>query len=158
MKTTVFRPVCASGVVKFMQLSRGMDVFLDVYGRLDSASGSGSVVSATMLRNEYHLKSKPAINPSLPYTPSSNLSQDWWFNAVSEADSEINIFLKQEDGKVFLCADSFVVKMIEVRTFEEVPAPVIAMFGEPYNTIKTVRGDGCLRPERTWTIHELQQA
>ena len=153
MTTEIYRPRTAAGVVKYMELTHSMNVYIDVYLQLPTVNHQGELLACTMCRNEYHLMSHGDLaNLALTsdYTPSADLNTDWWFNAVNEAGSELDIFLQTDGGKVYLCAESTAALLMVVRNFEPGrEIPVDSMAGMPYSAIHIERDDTtCLRPAR----------
>ena len=153
MTTEIYRPINAAGVVKYMELTHSMNVLIDVYVLLPTVEYNGNLTACTMCHNEYHLMSHGnLVNLALTsdYTPSADLNDDWWFNAVNESGSELDIFLQTDGGKVYLCAESTAALLMVVRNFEPShEIPVETMHSMPYSAIHIERDDTtCLRPAR----------
>ena len=145
-KKVIFKPVCSSGTVKYALIDESVDfeVHIEVFVQLPTVTFNGTQVDAHMCRNEYYLKR----NPDNDIT---EWNQKWWFSAVDERGSQLNIFLKHEDNQTFLCAESTAAAVMVVRALSSGGAiPFDAYEGEPYSVIKVTRGTDVdtLRPRR----------
>jgi hypothetical protein len=141
----LFKPVCASGTIKYALIDESVDieVHIEVFVQLPTVNYQGEQVDAHMCRNEYYLKKNPD-------TSITSWNDKWWFSAVNESGSQLNIFLKHEDNQTFLCAESTAAAVMVVRSLKpDAAIPMTSLYGEPYNTIKVTRGTtDTIRPSR----------
>ncbi|MBR6248802.1 MAG: hypothetical protein IKQ89_07375 [Muribaculaceae bacterium] len=83
----LFKPVCASGTVKYAIIDENVDfeVHIEVFVQLPTVNYQGEQVDAHMCRNEYYLKKNPD-------TSITSWNDKWWFSAVNESGSQLMNF------------------------------------------------------------------
>ena len=140
--------------LKYFKLLHNVDVLIDVYMHLPTVADDGTVESITMCRNQYFLKYNGTLGDASPLP--ATLGNNWWFTAVNEAGSELNIFLhavtgsaNTEDDGIYLCAESTAAVMMEIHSL--IPgrqAAVQTMQDADYSDLHVTRDTTSQRPVR----------
>ena len=162
MEQVIFKPSDGYDIVKFAQLSRPMEVFVEVYATLRILTEDNKekfIPYATtkhhsvVCKNEYSLcyHGSP-VGALADYTPTSPIDNEWSFEVLRE-DTGLNIFLQLEqdgnDTKLYLCANADLVDKIVFRTVKSgATCDVLPVSGATFGDLKIIRDDtSCLFPK-----------
>lgn len=140
MTTSIYVPHFAEGknyTVKYAEILRPCNVLVTAYTQC---------ADNVMREHKYSLRCTTSIAAFNDYTPAVDLS-DWTFKSLNADDHIVKIFLQYENGKIYLCADASVVKLIELKTI--VPADIVSvniLRLEPLSYIRVEEDEYCLNP------------